>query len=372
MLIITLIYFTGVMGTRPLIPLLSSELEASTVEIGLIVALFPLLPFFFAIKIGQVVDRIGHKKPIIGSTIIGSLALGIPLFIPTLTGIYISQIVAGICQTVYAVSAQTFVSNRTVDSKKDDSIMIFSIGVALGTFVGPMLGGLFSEMWQYPVAFGLLGGIAVLSSILALFIDSTHHRLNEDEKQNNIFKSFHLLKFRNIRIAFLVSILILLGKDIYTAYFPLLALEFGLSNSMIGLIVSINAAGGILIRWLIPYLLNKFTRSSVVIGSIIGSGFFFFLIPFFESGVMLGIVSFLLGLGLGLGQPLSISTTAYSLPKDRVGEGLGLRLTANRLTQMSAPVLFGGIAQLISLPGIFWIVGIIILIGGTKAKIPNF
>ncbi|MFC0557602.1 hypothetical protein ACFFH4_00860 [Halalkalibacter alkalisediminis] len=54
---------------------------------------------------------------------------------------------------------------------------------------------------------------------------------------------------------------------------------------------------------------------------------------------MLGLLSFILGLSLGMGAPLSISRTITTLPKNRVGEGLGLRLSLNRLTQVVFPVL---------------------------------
>ncbi|CAM5186084.1 hypothetical protein UACE39S_04424 [Ureibacillus acetophenoni] len=69
-----------------------------------------------------------------------------------------------------------------------------------------------------------------------------------------------------------------------------------------------------------------------------------------------------------LGQPLSISATIQYLPKHRVGEGLGLRLSANRLTQLLSPLLVGGIAELVSMKGIFYLVGFILCVGSGKLR----
>ncbi|UFU00201.1 MFS transporter [Radiobacillus kanasensis] len=369
-LLIAFIFFTGIMGTRPLIPLLSSQLGASVAEIGIIVALYPFLPFFLAIKMGQIVDRVGYKRPIVASTFVGALAIFLPFISTNLGAILLSQILAGISHTVFAVSSQTLASAGKSHEKRDKSIMLFSIGVALGSFMGPMLGGLFADIWDYAVAFGILSGVSLLSGCFSLFIQADSH-VQTARKSTKVRQSLSLLKIKNIRIAFLVSILTILGKDIYTAYFPLLGVEFGLSDSTIGLIISLNAAGGILIRWLIPYLLSNFSRTKIIMGSIVVSGIFFLALPFFKSAIILGVLSFIIGLGAGLGQPLSISTTADSLPQDRIGEGLGLRLTANRLTQISAPIVFGAVAHIASVAGVFFIVGLLTVFGGMKAKVPD-
>ncbi|MDC3415944.1 MFS transporter [Aquibacillus salsiterrae] len=363
-LLVALVFFTGMAGTRPLVPLLSDQLEANKAEIGLIVALFALLPFFFAIKIGQIVDRIGYKKPMIFSALFNGLALSLPFFMPSLSMVYLSQLVAGISHTVFAVSAQSSVSHS---GRNREGIMIFSIGVALGSFTGPILGGIIADYFGYPVAFFVLGCFGIIAGVLASFLKEVTVT-KRVEKSLNLLHSLQLLKMKNLRVAFLVSVIVLLGKDMYTAYFPLLAQQFGLTSSVIGFIVSINALGGIFIRFFMTHLSDKFSTRKIMVGSIFLSGVFMTLIPLFSSAILLALLSFVLGLGLGIGQPLSISTTVDALPEERVGEGLGLRLTANRLTQLSAPVVLGGVAQLATISSVFWVVGVVILFGGFRVK----
>ncbi|MCM3708448.1 MULTISPECIES: MFS transporter [Cytobacillus] len=369
--VITFLIMIGIMGTRPLISLLSYDLKASPIEIGFIIALFPLLPTFLAIKIGYYVDLMGYKKPIICSTIMCACSLSIPMLFVSLEAVYISQLAAGIGQTIFVVSAQAMAGQLSMEeSQREKNIMKFSIGVALGSFIGPLAGGMIGEKYGYPFAIGALGSIGFLSVFLTFFLKGKSRTLDNTFKQKNrILDSVKLLKGSNLRRAFLVSILVLLGKDIYTAYFPLLAIEFKLTVTAIGIIVSINAIAGILIRWSLPSLLNMYSRTFIAMGSIILSGMCFLLLPFFNNIIVLSMFSFILGIGLGLGQPLSISSTINCLPNNKVGEGLGLRLTVNRLTQMSAPVLFGAIANFISMSAVFWIVGGLLLLGGRKTSL---
>ncbi|TFJ89934.1 MFS transporter [Lentibacillus salicampi] len=78
---------------------------------------------------------------------------------------------------------------------------------------------------------------------------------------------------------------------------------------------------------------------------------------------LLIVLSFVLGIGLGIGQPLSIATTVESLPNNKIGEGLGLRLTINRLTQLLTPISMGGVATIVGFGGVFYSTGAIVVVG---------
>jgi MFS family permease len=364
----SILFMTGLMGSRPLIPLLSMSLDASPFHIGVIISIFPLLPFVLAISLGQFVDKLGPRLPLLISAAAGGFSLLVIFIMTNLVGIYVSQLFAGLSQTLFAVAAQSYAGDEGNEVERDRNIMKFSMGAAIGSFLGPLIGGYMSDLYSYSLSFAALGVVSLLSAAFIFKIGSVQKGKAKRRKPQKLSRSFDLLKIEMIRNAFLISMFILLGKDIYIAFFPLLAESFGLSNTRIGLIVSINAGAGILIRVLMPYLTEKFGRYTVIFMSIISSGLFFIILPFFDQTLLLIFFSFLLGMGLGIGQPLSISATISALPKERVGEGLGLRITANRLTQLVSPFLFGMIAEYFGLIEIFWVVGVIICIGAFVTK----
>ena len=69
----------------------------------------------------------------------------------------------------------------------------------------------------------------------------------------------------------------------------------------------------------------------------------------------IGLVSFLMGLGLGGTRPISMMLMFAHSPPGRTGEAMGLRLTAENLTRLVAPFLFGVIASAAGLAAVFWL-----------------
>jgi MFS family permease len=335
------------------------------------VSLFPLLPFFLSIYAGKLINRIGSKRPILLSSLFGVISICIPFFWGSLIGLVVSQIIAGVCNTFFVIAAQSYVGRTSKTSERDDHVMRFSLGAAVGTFLGPTIGGFIADRLTTSHSFLILGVIVVVAIVLSIYL-TKESNLNGVNKESEIRDTVNILSFfeiKNFRRAIFISTLILTGKDTFTSFFPLLGVEMGMSSATIGIIVSINALAGILIRWALPILLHNYSRSRVVVISVIFSGVCMLLLPFFNQIVIIGVISFLLGLGLGLGQPLSISITLYSLPEILISRGLGLRITANRFVQMSSPVMFGFIAQIINLSSIFWLTGVVYLFGSVKTTI---
>ena len=367
--LITAFFMTGIGGTRPLISLvLANELHANTLEIGIIVSLYSIFPLFFAIQMGKWVDRIGSKTPLILSTFFGSLSLAIPTLFPTIIGISVSQLISGVAQTILAVAAQSYAGNTKDPKKRESNVAIFSIGVAIGSLIGPLLGGYFSDQFSYFQAFLYLALMGLVSSVFTLFLKENRVKWTQ-KKDVAKGKIFELLAIPNVRKAFFISSLILIGKDIFVTYFPLIATKSEISNTTIGFIIAINSAAGIFIRSGLTRLLDKYTRNQVIMGSIFISGIMFVLFPISTNVFILSILSLILGMGLGIGQPLSITTTIRSLPEDRVGEGLGLRLTSNRLTQVLGPILFGFFGNVLGFTSVFLITGMVLILGTTKSKL---
>jgi MFS family permease len=79
---------------------------------------------------------------------------------------------------------------------------------------------------------------------------------------------------------------------------------------------------------------------------------------------MLVLTAFLLGLGLGSAQPLTIMLTYHHAPPGRSGEALGMRLMVNKITQISIPLVFGGIGAVFGLAPVFWANAAFLLAGG--------
>jgi len=306
-------------------------------------------------------------------TLIASFGLILPMLLPGRAGLYGSQLITGSAFTFFILAAQKTVGTQSSNAwVREQKVAVYSMGVALGGFFGPIPAGFLGEFFGYERAFLALG----LLMLVALFFTQ---RLPADpaaqvvsatpERRSNPLQvlAYHQFMGR----AFLISSLVLLGKDMYVAYFPIYAVDKGLSASVIGIIIGLHNGGGVVMRSLLLPLTRHFGKNRVVIFSILGSGALFLVLPLFQDPILLTLVSLGIGLGLGLGQPLSMSTTIALSPVGKIGETLGLRLSFNRLTQVVTPLGFGGIVLITGLTGTFTVVGAILLLGSLRLSIPD-
>ena len=92
----------------------------------------------------------------------------------------------------------------------------------------------------------------------------------------------------------------------------------------------------------------------------------FLLFPFVHHVGALLMLSFVLGLGLGVGQPLSLIMTYNRAPAGRAGEALGVRFSVVNLTHMVIPLAFGTVGSALGLITVF-VANSAMLLGGGYA-----
>ena len=87
------------------------------------------------------------------------------------------------------------------------------------------------------------------------------------------------------------------------------------------------------VRVFLPGLVARVGEIPVLIGALILAGATYACFPLLHNAALLAAASFVLGLGLGVSNPMSMTMTYNSSPAGRSGEGPGMRVTVNKLTQ---------------------------------------
>lgn len=360
------LYMLMIMGTRPTVSLFAHELGGSINHIGFITSLFSLVPLIFAIVLGKVIDQLNSKITLLIGGYLGVLGIILPSFLPNFFGLYVSQLIAGSAQTIFILSVQDYVGRISTKENRNQYVSWFSLGVAAGTLLGPLLSGIIADSFNFPKTFFGLSLIGLVSCILIHFIPNVYPIKKEIDSTSSATSHstfVDLLKIPGLRVALLFSSLILFAKDLYFTFFPLLGLHFGYSNSTIGLLLSINGIASVIIRFCMTPLINRFGMIHVFTGSMIITCVSYSALPFFPQMIIAGMIAFILGMGLGIGQPLSISLTIEHALNGRVGEALGIRLTVNRLTQVTTPLVLGVLANILGIIHIFMVSSTVIGIG---------
>ncbi|WP_099865904.1 MFS transporter [Pararhizobium haloflavum] len=364
----------GVMGTRPLVPLLAIELGIGVAEIGVLVAVFAMIPLLAAAVAGSWMDRHGVVRPLLLGAIVTALGLALPFALGGRVGLYLSQLVAGTGFTLFILAAQKHSGRAAPGLSRERSVAVFSMGVALGSLAGPLLGGPGGDHLGYATTFAILGGVALVAASLVLPLMAGMRPTplpqngEPDKSGHNPLRVFGYNKY--MARAFLVSSLILIGKDMYVAYFPLYAVQAGMTASWIGIVVAMHNVGGVIMRFFMVSLVIRFGKNLVIITSVIGAGVCYLLLPLTRDPLALAAISIAMGFGLGLGQPLSITRTINLSPPHKVGEVLGIRLACNRLTQFVTPLAIGGASIFAGVSGIFFLIGAVLVAGAARLKVP--
>lgn len=357
--------------SRPVITLFASNLGASTLEIGILTASYAFLPLLLAIHAGKLADRFGDRLPVMVGGIGCSLGMALPFLFPSMWALYVSQVLVGVSHVFIAICLQNVLGNAAASKEqRDHYFSMFSMVVAIALFAGPLMGGYTAEHSSYRTVFQMAMVISIVPILVSFFIPVILRMKEDTTEAPDSTTSLSLLKLHVLRNALATSALVLYSRDIFVAYFPLYGERLGMSDSSIGWIIAIQGLSMVPVRFFLSRLTATFGRERVLLLSIQIAGFAFVLIPYAGHVSLLLLLSVFMGIGLGCGQPLSMSTTYNASPKNKTGEVLGLRLATNRLSQLIAPLFFGVVGSWIGLVSVFYVSGAF-LIGGallTKTK----
>lgn len=361
-LLLIFLFQTIINATRPVITLSADEFGASIVIIGILTSSFALLPMIFSIHAGKVIDKFGDRMPVIFGFIAAIAGMIVPAIFTTIWALFASQLLLGLANICIPIALQNLLGHQSTSKNRDYFFSMFSLCVALGAVIGPLAGGYLSEHVSFQMVYIFCIVIGIISITFSFQIPKVTQKLKGSPTK--LVDSLKLFENSFIRKALFSSALVLYSKDIFVAYFPLLGKQLNLSTSTIGWIIALQGLATMFVRFVLPKLLETYKRDTILFLSILIAGITFLLLPVSQSVFLIALLAIVMGLGLGCGQPISMTTTYNASPPGRTGEVLGLRIATNRFFQLVAPTFFGVIGGSVGMTGIFLFSGVF-LVGGS-------
>jgi MFS family permease len=369
-MIIYLILFLGLlnwacfMSSRVLMSLYAIEMGASAAAIGLLIALYGLGPLLLSVQAGRISDRVGSYRPIV----LGSAGLALGLVIPFVLGglavLYAVALIVGVALVFLNIALQHLIASLGDAEERTRNVSLQSLAIALGALIGPLLVGISIDHQGHVPTFLYLALIVAASCAGWIACRGIIPRLPVTAKPEAGGGVLGMLEQPRLRSVIVTSALVVAGVDLYTFYMPIYGHSIGLSATMIGVVLGAHAVATFVVRALLPLLVRRWGEEPVMTVSMLIAGATFLLFPFVERIAFLLLLSFVLGLGLGVGQPLSVIMTYNRAPAGRTGEALGLRFTLVNLTHMVIPIAFGTIGSALGLVTVFLANSALMLGGG--------
>jgi MFS family permease len=357
-------------GTRMAAPLLALREGYSPAAVGVLLALFAITQIFLALPSGRYADRHGLKRPVGFGVIAAVIGAGAAVAFPVFPVLCLAALLTGGATGSSVIALQRHVgraANGPLELRKVFGWL--SIGPALANFIGPFSAGLLID--HFGPNPGSLPGYRAAFLVLALLPLLGWWLLRGVQELPPIIaapgslvpKAWDLMSSPDFRRLMLVNWLLSSCWDVHTFVVPVLGFERGIPASVIGTILGAFAIAAASVRVMLPLIANRTREWALLCAAMLITALLFGLYPLMSNAWGMGICSVLLGLALGLVQPMVMSLLHQLTPDARHGEALGLRMMAINASSVVMPVLFGTAGAVIGIAGVFWFAGAAVGIG---------
>ncbi len=330
-------------GSRVVVSLFALESGATQMQVGILMALYALCPMLFAIAIGRLADRVGPRLPML----LGSSGLCIALLLtvawPGMTTLYAASFLLGTSFHFFFVTVTGVAGGIGGVEHRSRNYALVSLGFSGAGFIGPLIAGFAIDHLGHIRTFMILAAFTVIPVLMLLrrpgFLPGAAKSAGDGASGG----AMELWRAPQLRNTFIASGFISAGWDLFNFYMPVYGHGIGLSASAIGIILGTFALATFVIRAVLPWLTRHLSEAQILVYAIFVGAGAFTLFPLFDTPLALGVVAFILGLGVGCGQPMSMSLIYALAPKGRASEAAGLRVTVNNFTHLVIPLLFGSL-----------------------------
>lgn len=353
-LFVVLLNMTAWRGSKVALTLFAIELGAPQIYIGALIALYSVAPMLLGLYAGKLTDRLGVRTPMIAGTSGVMIALLIPYFVPGIPALFATSTLLGASWVFYNVCAQNLVGLMSDPESRPRNFSNYGLVMAGGSFFGPMMCGFSIDHFGFERTYLHLAMVPLTSVLFMAAWRSMPTGLGmQMAGEEHASYSANLLTNKPLRRTLITSAIILTGTDLFQFYMPIYGRSVGLSASAIGTILGTFAIAAFVVRLGMPALVRRWSADAVLVWALFVGGVAYLIFPVFEHGLLLAGVAFVLGLGMGCSQPLSLMLIYDRAPPGRSGEALGLRLTINNFMHIAVPMLFGSIGTAFGVAPVF-------------------
>ena len=362
--LLSLLQGVSMRGAKMLVSLSALDLGATPFQVGLLAALFAAFPLLLAVYAGKASDRIGVKRPILGGAVIMAAGILIPLLVKGIVGLMACSAMIGLGHIFFHVSIHNLIGAYGEGEARTRNFATFSLGASVAAFVGPSMAGFSIDGWGFRPTHVLLAAVSLAPALILAAYPKLVPPRRIASKEESAGGSLELLRDSGLRRTLIMSGVTLTGIELFTFYFPVYGRSIGLSASAIGMVMSSYAVAAFIVRMGMHRAARRIGEVGVLTASLFVAGATYVLVPLVTQAPLLALVAFLLGIGLGCAQPLTILLTYNHAPPGRSGEALGMRLFVNKFTQILVPLVFGAMGTAFGLLPVFWANGAFLLAGG--------
>jgi MFS family permease len=347
--------------------LFALSLGASEFTVGLLMALFAMLPMMLSVSAGRFIDRIGPRPPLLVAFAVLAMGVGLPFVFPRLETLYLSCVLIGTSFMFMHITMNSVFGAHGSPEQRALNFSWLALGFSISNSLGPLVAGFAIDHFGHAQAMLALA-LFPLTALVLVGLRSKPlprpHRVDHGPRSSVL----DLLRIRELRHTLAVSSVLAMGWDLYTFLTPIYGARIGLAASTIGIIMSTFALATFAVRLVIPLIVKRVRQWFVISFAMSVAGTAYLMFPYVSSVPLLMALSFLLGLGLGCSQPFIMSLLYETSPPGRQGEAVGLRTSLVNGSQTLIPLVSGAFSAAVGMAPVYWGLGAFLLAGSWFAR----
>lgn len=369
------IYLLGFGIVIPIIPTISTNLGANSLQTGLLMSAYSLMQFIFSPVWGKLSDKFG-RRPILLICLFGEI-FSYLLFAQArnLELLFIARLFSGFFGASIS-TASAYISDITPPNERSKGMALIGAAFGLGFLFGPAMGGgltiwaehlstdsffrtSFSSYW--------VAALCLITFIYAYFnLKETLHNRNQNPEKKSRLKEI-IKYYRTPIVGYLILVFFLASVAMSTmeatmVLFMQAKFNWGLKEvsfgfAYIGLMIVFTQ--GFLVRRLIP----KIGEKQVLRMGLVFMTFGLLSIVFAEHIWVIAVSQTLLALGIGFINPSTLGSISLLVNANEQGAALGTTQSMSSLGRIIGPAMGGALFGQISITSPYWAAGLMTLSG---------
>lgn len=330
----------------PVLPVLATKLGASGFALGLITAAFSLSRGLSQPVVGNLSDRWGRKGFLVaGLFIYGLVGLMIP-YAERVTDLVAIRLFQGFGAAMIVPVAMAYASFLAPPGQEGRYMGVINIAVFCGIGCGPILGGLFADIWGMSSVFYMM---AVLSFFAFLLVWGNMPRCCpvDRHQQTGLLVNIRLMLRRRRTVGILVARFATVLMMVPTmAFLPVMMAGWPENTGLqVGLVIASRTLMNAVLQYPFGFLADRFDKVVLLIGGSLCMSTAVALIP--QASSFNGMIMLYLFLGVGEAVLWPV-LGAYAVEEGRAHFGHGTMMGVFNLA-MSGGVFTGAILSGLSM-----------------------
>ena len=337
------------------------EIGLSDLSIGAVGAVFALLPLFLATRVGSRIDRKGAR----GVFLLGAGCVLIAVFGLMVDGNSAIALLGwtaflGTGHLLCLLSQHATAADQPTDALRERMFGHYTAFVSLSHILAPLVVALFAGSGTVPHTWRLFAAATVVGAISlgCVLLMRPAARTAVDSKPEIQLPIRHLLRQKGVVPAIMAGVGVICAVDLMVIYLPVLGAQALIPASTIATLLMVRALASLLSRLCFGWMLSRLGRHVLLVGALLATGLGLTLLGMPPSKWVFGLAMVLIGIGIGLATPISMSWVTSIVPPTSRGLVLSLRLTGNRLAQFLLPMSVGVVAAGAGVSSVFLLLAV--------------